>query len=104
MVETVYRLAQTDEKTIEKVLLNEHIQYLHMVLGRDDCLPVHNANADVYMTVFRGRLVIGLDGQEAREYGAGTLLTFPLGTKMDVRNPYGEALELIVVKAPAPKI
>lgn len=104
MVENVYKLAQTEEKTIEKVLLDEHIHYLHMVLGQGDSLPVHSTNANLYMTVLRGRLSIALNGQEAREYEAGTLITFPLGTRMDVRNPCGEALELVVVKAPAPKV
>ncbi len=104
MVENVYRLAQTEEKTIERVLLDEHIHYLHMVLGRGDSLPIHNTNANLYMTVLRGRLSIALNGQDAHEYEAGTLVTFPLGTRMDVRNPGEETLELVVVKAPAPKV
>ena len=35
--------------------------------------------------------------------GAGVLLKIPVNTKMNVKNFHAETLELIVVKAPAPK-
>lgn len=37
------------------------------------------------------------------EYDAGTLLKIPYRTKMNVKNLHPATLELIVVKAPAPK-
>jgi len=55
------------------------------------------------MTVLRGRLSIGLDDQEVHEYEAGDLLKIPFNTKMNVKNLHDDTLELIVVKAPAPK-
>jgi quercetin dioxygenase-like cupin family protein len=55
------------------------------------------------MTVIRGTLSIGLDDQEIHEYQGGTLLKIPYNTKMNVKNLGTETLELIVVKAPAPK-
>ncbi len=102
MVETAYGFSTGDERAVEKVLLNEHLQYIHMVFGQGDGLPEHRANAPVYMTVLRGRLSVGLDGQETHEYGAGTLLAIPVRTRMNVRNLHPEMLELIVVKTPAP--
>lgn len=104
MVEKVYRMSDPKEKTIEKVLLDENLHYLHMMLPEGDAVPEHVTNANVYMTVIRGRLSIGLNEQESHEYEAGTLLKIPLKTKMNVKNPYPEILELTVVKAPAPKI
>lgn len=104
MIEKTYRLAQSDEKLIEKVLLDENLHYLHMVLGAGESLPVHDTNGNVYMTVVRGRLSIALGTQEAHEYEAGTLLKIPGRTRMDVQNAGETALELIVVKAPAPNI
>ncbi len=104
MSEKVYRLARTDGKTIEKVLLDENLHYLHMVLGPDDGLPEHNTNGNVYMTVVRGGLSIALGGEEMREYSAGALLKIPKDVKMNVKNRHRETLELIVVKAPAPGI
>ena len=103
MIEKEYKLSKTNDKAIEKVILDENLHYLHMVFNKDDGLPVHFSNSNVYMTVICGRLSIGLDEQEIHEYEAGTLLKIPFQTKMNVRNTHDETLELIVVKAPAPK-
>ncbi len=102
MVEQVFKLSQGDEKAIEKVIFDENVHYLHMIFNKDEGLPEHFSNSNVYMTVIRGRLSIGLDEQEIHEYGAGTLLKIPFQTKMNVKNMHEETLELIVVKAPAP--
>jgi len=103
VVEQVFRLYKGNEKTIEKVLLDENINYMHMVLNKTEGLPEHFSNSNLYMTVLRGRLSIGLDDQEIHEYEAGDLLKIPFKTKMNVKNLHDDTLELIVVKAPAPK-
>ena len=102
MVEKVFYLSAADEKTVEKVVFDENIHYLHMVFHQNEGLPEHFSNSNVYMTVIRGTLSIGLDKQEIHEYGKGTLLNIPCQTKMNVKNLHAETLELIVVKAPAP--
>jgi hypothetical protein len=48
-------------------------------------------------------LTIGLNDQEDHAYKASTLLTIPYKTKMNVRNLHNDLLELLVIKAPAPK-
>jgi quercetin dioxygenase-like cupin family protein len=55
------------------------------------------------MTVVRGQLSIQLNEQDDHIYEAGNVLKIPEGTKMNVRNKHEATLELIVVKAPAPK-
>ena len=102
MVEQIFTLARGDEKAIEKVLLDENLHYLHMVFNKDEGLPEHFSNSNVYMTVIRGKLSIGLNDQEMHEYEAGTLLKIPFQTKMNVKNLQDNTLELIVVKSPAP--
>lgn len=103
MIEKVYMLSKTDEKAVEKILFDENLHYLHMVFNEGEGLPEHLSNSNVYMTVVRGKLSIGLDEQEIHEYESGTLLKIPYQTKMNVRNLHSDTLELIVVKAPAPK-
>ena len=103
MVEQIFKLSVGDEKSIEKVIFDENIHYLHMVFNKNEGLPEHFSNSNVYMTVVRGKLSIGLNEQEVHEYEAGTLLKFPFQTKMNVKNLHDKTLELIVVKAPAPK-
>lgn len=102
MVEKIFKLSRGDDKAVEKVIFDENIHYLHMVFNKEEGLPEHFSNSNVYMTVVRGTLSIGLDNQEIHEYEAGTLLKIPFKTKMNVKNLHSDTLELIVVKAPAP--
>ena len=103
MVEQVYKLTLGNTKTVEKVIFDENVNYLHMIFNQDEGLPEHYSNSTVYMTVLRGKLSIRLDEQENHEYETGTVLKIPFQTKMNVRNLHQDTLELIVVKAPAPK-
>lgn len=104
MIEQIYNLSRGNEKAVEKVIFDENIHYLHMVFNKGEGLPEHFSNSNVYMTVVRGELSIGLNDQEIHKYEAGTLLKIPYQTKMNVKNLNEETLELIVVKAPAPKV
>lgn len=104
MVKKIYNFSTSNEKAVEKVVFDENIHYLHMVFNKNEGLPEHFSNSNVYMTVVRGTLSIGLDDQEIHEYSNGTLLTIPVDTKMNVKNLHQDTLELIVVKAPAPKV
>lgn len=104
MIEKEYKLSTTNEKSIEKIVFDENLHYLHMVFNKGEGLPEHLSNSNVYMTVIRGKLSIGLNEQEAHEYETGNLLKIPFQTKMNVKNLNEETLELIVVKAPAPKV
>lgn len=102
MIEQVYKISTENKMAVEKVVFDENIHYLHMVFNKGEGLPEHFSNSNVYMTVVRGTLSIGLDEQEVKEYPFGTLLKIPEGTKMNVKNMNEDTLELIVVKAPAP--
>ena len=103
MIEKVFQMTRSDEKTIEKVIQDENIHYMHMILGKNEGMPVHTTNANVYMTVLRGRLSIDLEESETHYYESGTILNIPFGTKMNARNTNDETLELTVIKAPAPE-
>ncbi len=103
MIEKIYNMTLGNEKTIERIIQDENIHYNHMILNKDEALPEHFSNANVYMTVLRGRLSIVLDDQPVHIYEAGSILNIPLGIKMNVRNLHQEVLELTVIKAPAPK-
>lgn len=103
MIEQVFQLTTGDKKTVEKVIQDDNLHYMHMIFNKNEGLPEHFSNSTVYMTVLRGKLSIGLDEQEAHEYAAGNVLKIPFKTKMNVKNLQDEVLELIVVKAPAPE-
>ncbi len=103
MVEKIYTYSTTDDKAVEKLIMDENINYIHMVFNKDEGLPEHFSNSNVYMNVIRGKLSIRLDEQEVHEYDKGHLLQIPYNTKMNVKNFHEDTLELIVVKAPGPQ-
>lgn len=103
MIEEVFKLSKSADKTVEKVIQDDNLDYIHMIFNQNEGLPLHYSNSNVYMTVLQGQLSIGLDEQEVKVYPAKTLLKIPYRTKMNVRNTYDELLELLVIKAPAPK-
>ncbi|MDD3570496.1 MAG: cupin domain-containing protein [Lachnospiraceae bacterium] len=103
MIEEIYKISTGNEKAVERVIQDENIHYIHMVFNKNEGLPEHFSNSNVYMTVVRGKLSIGLNEQGINEYHNGTVLKIPVNTKMNVKNLSDEVLELIVVKAPAPE-
>lgn len=104
MIEQNFKMSLgSNEKAVEKVIQDENVHYLHMVFNKNEGLPEHFSNSNVYMTILRGKLSIQLDNQENHEYTKGNILKIPFKTKMNVRNLHDETLELIIVKAPAPK-
>lgn len=103
MIEKVYQYSTTDDKAVEKLIMDENVNYIHMVFGKEEGLPEHYSNSNVYMNVIRGVLTIRLNDQEAHKYSKGSLLEIPYNVKMNVGNSDAEVLELIVVKAPAPQ-
>jgi quercetin dioxygenase-like cupin family protein len=102
MIEQIFNMAKGDKHTIERVIGDENLHYMHMILCKDQGLPEHFSNSNVYMSVLRGTLSIGLGEQEIHEYPVGTVLKIPKGIKMNVRNLHEDTLEITVVKVPAP--
>lgn len=102
MIEQVFKISRGDEKVIERVILDENLNYIHMVFAGKDGLQEHYTNSNLYMTVVRGTLSIALGDQESHDYPDGTVIVIPDKTKMNVKNLTDEVLELIIVKVPAP--
>ena len=102
MIEEVIKYSTGNEKVVEKLIMDEHVNYIHMVFNNGEGLPEHFSNSNVYMNVIRGTLSLTLGQQDEERYEKGSLLKIPYQIKMNVRNKDHETLELIVVKAPAP--
>ena len=102
MLEQVFNYSTGDHKVIEKLIMDENVNYIHMVFNKGEGLPEHFSNSTVYMNVIRGTLSLMLGEQEEVKYDKGSLLKIPNKIKMNVRNKNDDTLELIVIKAPAP--
>lgn len=103
MLEKVFHYSTRDGKAVERIIDDENIHLNHMVFGKGEGLPEHYSNSNVYMSVIRGILSIGLDDQNIHEYERGTILNIPFNTRMNVGNKHDGVLEIFVVKAPNPK-
>lgn len=103
MIEKVFNYSIDDQKAVEKIIMDDNLNYIHMVFNKEEGLPEHFSNSNVYMTILRGILSIQLDDQEMHEYKKGNILQIPYNTKMNVKNLHDDTLELIVIKAPSPK-
>lgn len=102
MKEQVFNYSIENNKVVEKIIMDENINYIHMIFNKEEGLPEHFSNSNVYMTIIKGVLSIQLDEQDVHEYGRGDILKIPYNTKMNVKNLHDDVLELIVIKAPAP--
>ena len=103
MLEKKYDYKLTDEKIVERIVNDQHINLNHMVLVKGSSLPEHYSNSNVYMIVVRGTMTLQLDEEEARTYQQGNIINIPYNTKMNVHNLDEDVLEFFVVKSPNPK-
>ena len=103
MIETVHSYALTDEKSIEKIIQSEYVNINHVVLGKGEALPIHEANSHANLIVIRGAVTLALDDQEPHAYPAGSIVSAPYGTRMNVSNQGEAVLEFFIVKAPGPE-
>lgn len=103
MVEKQYKYTQSEVKVIERVIEDDNVGINHMVLKKSEALPEHFSNSNVYMIVVRGIVSLTLDDQQKSTYPAGSIVTVPFKTKMNVCNDDEQTLEFFVVKSPSPK-
>ena len=103
MLEKIYGLSTSDEKSIGKIIDDDHVGINHMVLPKGDSLPQHYSNSNVYMIIIRGTMTLKLDEQEPHKYTARQIISIPNHAKMNVNNLDDDILEFFVVKSPNPR-
>lgn len=103
MLEQKFTFTRTDENVIERVIEDDNAAINHMVLRNGEALPEHYSNSNVYMIVARGEITLRLNEQEPHAYPAGSIVTIPYRTKMNVYNAQDIVTEIFVVKSPSPK-
>ncbi|MGI5850294.1 MAG: cupin domain-containing protein [Christensenellales bacterium] len=103
MIEKKYVFTLSETKTIERIIEDDHVGINHMVLAKSEALPEHHSNSNVYLIIIRGQITLRLDDQTGHIYPAGSILSIPFKTKMNISNDSEEILEFFVVKAPSPR-
>ena len=102
MINKIYDYTVTDSKVIEKIVSVDVVMINHMVLPKDECLPVHKADSTLFMIVARGAVTLILDESPPETFSVGSIINIEYGTLMSVCNRHEDILELFVVKAPGP--
>lgn len=103
MIEKNYKIKNSNEKLIEKIVDDDNLLLNHMILTKGTGLPEHFSNSNVYMVIVKGTLTIKLGEQEEKRYSKGEIINIPYNTKMNINNFDDEILEFFVIKAPNPK-
>lgn len=103
MIEKVFDYTIGNDKTIERIVADKNVNINHMILNKDECLPEHYSNSNVYMVVIRGAVTLTLDEKPAATFKTGKIINIAYNTKMNVCNTSDETLEIFVIKSPAPE-
>jgi quercetin dioxygenase-like cupin family protein len=103
MIEKAYNFSTDDKKNIEKIIDDDAVMINHMVLPKNEGLPQHYSNSNVYMVIIRGKMSLKLDDQQTKSYTQGQMINIPYHTKMNVNNFSEDVLEFFVVKSPNPR-
>lgn len=102
MNEHIFKITIGNNRIIEKVIQDENIHYIHMILKKNEGPPDHIADSNIYITVIKGILSLTLNDQGTHEYKVGNVIKVPIHSKMKLENTAKDVLELILIKAPAP--
>ncbi|MBN2852658.1 MAG: cupin domain-containing protein [Clostridia bacterium] len=103
MIEKIYNLTVGNERVTEKVVDDDHVNINHVILNKEEALPIHYANSNAYLAILRGRITVQFNDADTNEYGYGNVIAVPYKTKMNVSNQNDEVLEFFVFKSPNPR-
>lgn len=105
MIEKTYNYKRGGTKIIEKIVNDKVAMINHMILPKEEKLPEHYSNSNVYIIIVKGTMTLKLNNLDPIEHKEGKILSIPHKTKMNVsnnNNNNNELLEFFVVKAPGP--
>lgn len=51
-------MTNCSDRTVEMLISDENIHYLHMIFNKEEGLPKHFSNSTVYMTALKGTLIV----------------------------------------------
>lgn len=82
------------------VLKHEHAQVMNLILAEGDIVPAHQVPVDVFFYVIEGKGTLKIADQ-AKVVEAGTVISCPPNTEMELRADQGEGFEVLNIKTPS---
>lgn len=101
-MEKNYTFTLGTAKAIEKIVDDQgkfdKLQINHVILGKGDALPVHEANANVYLIIVKGEMTASFGENPMKVYQTGEMLNISMGTQMNMSNQVDTILEFFIIK------
>lgn len=82
------------------VLKHENAQVMNLILSEGDIVPGHQVPVDVFFYIKEGSGTLRI-GEESSIVEAGTVVTCPPNTEMELKADQGEKFEVLNVKTPS---
>jgi len=82
------------------VLKHENAQVMNLILSPGDRVPGHQVPVDVFFYVIEGKGTLRI-GDESSVVEAGTVITCPPNTEMELKADQGAKFEVLNVKTPS---
>lgn len=101
-MENVYNYSLMDESVVEKLVDTKEVSIAHAIVKPGESFPKHSANANVHIIIIKGILSAKINGEAARTYQKGNILSIELDAEMELSSIGEESLEFFAVKAPSP--
>lgn len=103
MIETNYEFKNSDTKLIEKIVDDDNIHLNHIILAKNQNMPEHFSNSNVYLVIVQGEMCLTLNDQKPHDYSHGSIINVPYNTKMLIQNENSPLMDFFVVKSPNPR-
>lgn len=82
------------------VLKHDNAQVMNLILSEGDIVPTHQVPVDVFFYVVDGKGTLRI-GEESSVVEAGTIITCPPNTEMELKADQGDKFEVLNVKTPS---
>jgi len=97
---TIYPIAATRERTIERLVDHPHAAISHIILPAGDMVEGHMANTHVYFIITHGMVTVRHSQTQEEKYVQGNIVHLPPDTWMELRNDGPGTFEMFVIRAP----
>lgn len=99
-----HQMTMTDEKLFENLVDCDEVMINHVVVPAGDGFAGHPTDSNVFIQVRRGEITLTFADGSSQCFGAGQMVEIPYRTYSKIDNRGGGPLELVVTKAPHPRV
>ena len=99
-----HQLTDTDSKLFENLINRDEVMINHVVIAPGEGFDGHHTDSNVFIHILRGRITLTFEDGSSERFTDGQLIEVPYRMFMKLENADDDPLELVVIKAPNPKM